>query len=777
MAANNAAFLGTREDEPYFPHLKVMFRGVPTYVSTQEFSTLVALEMYCSKREITRVATTRTDLLGLLVRAAGAEHSPSLSDYAGSLFTHKGIDIVFVDPLAQLVSVPYGKFITDRFISKIVAQEKWAEPSAFSFTVLDTPARQSEAVTDLTNADLICIDIETLKHNLSIKCIGYTGVFFGNGSFTTRTYVLPLGDTYALATARTLNSLPAEKIFQNGKYDNAYLLRYCAMPRNWLWDTAHFMHSWYAELPKDLGFLNAFFLRKVVYWKDLAETSDLYEYYKYCGLDTWATANVFIQQILTAPDWARHNYFLEFPLVYPCLLAEMTGLAVDPARLEAARANCDAEESSASASLEKMLGTTINPASHVQVKKLLKVLTGKDWESSDEKSLKKASLAHPVNERILTKVTKIREVKKRKSTYLRTDADIKRNKDGTPAANSKGSKHYKGFWLYSINPHGTDTGRNASGEHQYWCGANVQNVETGPAVKQIVRAFSGFRFAEVDLEQAESRDTAHIAGSEPLIAAVSGTRDFHSVNASAFFGTPYTEIYDDTARKTKNKKLRDLAKRVNHGANYNMGAGVLIDTMGEDKIWEAARLLGLRGMNPKQIAEYLLERFHTTYPELKRDYYASVIREVLTTRRIVSRAIHWINGNLTEAQIKSGIENGDWTRYCFGQPDKNKLHLNSYVAHCPQSLNARTLNEAFMKVFYEIALPHAGEFCLHAQIHDSILCSFKEGRHDLVQRVKELMEIPVSVRGVDGKTRTFTVPAAIKAGSDGCGSLYWSDTE
>jgi len=770
-----AAFIGTPEDQPYFPHLKPFFKGVPTYVTTERFELLTHLELYCEKRGVTKVATTSVPLLEKLVGLT--DKSPSLSDYSGSLFTHKGIDIVFCDPLAQLVTVPYGKFLTERWISKIVEPKKWAEATEFNYEICDTPQKVIRAFDKLSSAYAIATDIETARWNLAIRCVGYTGIYFRDGIPYTLTFVIPLTDSFNLAYVRKINALRIQKIFQNGKYDNAYFLRYNAAPVDWYWDTKNFMHAWYSELPKDLGFLNAFFLRKVVYWKDLAETTDLYEFYRYNGLDTWATANVFIQQILTAPDWARHNYFLKFPLVYPSLLCEMTGLLRDEENLQKARTECDTEISQAEKSLFKMLGTEVNPNSPPQVKKLLKVLTGKDWESSDEKSLKKASLAHPINSRIIACITKIREMKKRKGTYLRTDDDIERKKDGSPKANSKGSKDYRGYWLYSINPDGTDTGRNSSGEHQYWCGANIQNVETGPAVKQTVRAQSGFFIAESDLEQAESRDTAHIVGSESLIAAVSGTRDFHSVNCSAFFGVQYGEIYDDSAKKPKNKKLRDLAKRVNHGANYNMGAGVLIETMGEDKIWEAAALLKLKGMTAKQIAEYLLERFHATYPELKRDYYPSVIREVITTRKIVSKAVHHVERTLSTQEIEFNIGRGDWTRYCFGSPDKNKLHLNSYVAHCPQSLNARTLDEAFLKVFYEIALPEAKNFRLHAQIHDSILFSYREGYGHLAEKVKELMEIPVTVKGVDGKYRTFTVPAALKNGKDGKGAKYWSETE
>lgn len=779
MSEANALFLGTYADKAYLPHLKHMFGGVPTYTITEPVDTLTQLEVYCAKRSVTRVVTTSPAILKKLVKLEESRE-PSVNNYAGSLFTHKEIEIVFIDPLAQLITVPYGKFITQRYISKVIAPHTWAEATAFSWSLCDSQSTLEAAYHDLSTAFAIAEDIETFRHNLAIRCVGFTGVFLGDdGSISTRSYVIPLNSSYNLAYLRKINSLDIQKIFQNGKYDNAYLLRYNAAPRNWLWDTAHLFHSHYSELPKDLAFLNAFHLRKVVYWKDLAETHDLFEYYRYNALDSWATANVWIQQLRTMPDWARHNYYLEFPLVYPCLLSELTGIPRDQARLDSARRSIDGTLAATQTSLEKSLGCPgFNANSPVQVKKLLKILTGKDWESGDEKSLEKAAYMHPINRVLIDKILKIRELKKEKGTYLRTDDDIKRNKDGTAAANARGSKDYRGVWLYSLNPHGTDTGRLASGEHQFWCGANIQNVPRGGTVKSTLTTYAGYRLAECDLEQAESRDTAHIAGSEPLIAAVTGVKDFHSVNASSFFGTPYADIYDDVARKTKNKTLRDLAKRVNHGANYNMGPGVLVETMGERNIWEAARILNLKGMNAKEIAEYLLAQFHKTYPELKRDYYAGVIHEIVTTRRLTSRAYHMIGRtHSADTSVQKELARGDWTRYCFGNPDKNKLDLNAYVAHCPQSLNARTLNEAYMEVFYKVALPNPTEFRLHAQIHDSILFSFKEGRIDLANQVKTLMEIPVAVRGADNKVRTFTVPAAIKAGKDGMGAKYWSETE
>jgi hypothetical protein len=213
--------------------------------------------------------------------------------------------------------------------------------------------------------------------------------------------------------------------------------------------------------------------------------------------------------------------------------------------------------------------------------------------------------------------------------------------------------------------------------------------------------------------------------------------------------------------------------------------------MGLDNIYEANRILKLGLIDPLDIAKYLLERFHATYSKLRGPstpfspgtYYSTICQEVIVSRRIASRAYHHTAYNLANYGSTDYINSGDWTRYCFGKPDKNKSDLNAYVAHAPQSLNARTLNEAYMKVFYEIALPNAECFRLHAQIHDSILFSYKpEGIH-LVDKVREAMEIPVTVRDVSRTYRTFTVPAALKIGKldKSTGALkravYWSETE
>lgn len=613
----------------------------------------------------------------------------------------------------------------------------------------------------------IACDIETFQSPPSIRCISFTALVFDAGEFHSSSLVIPCDSIFNLSAIRTILSCDAGKIFQNGKYDIAYLQSYNAAPINYLWDTAEFFHSWYSELPKDLASLNSFFVRDSMYWKDLADTSDLMQYYMYNALDSWATANVFLAWMHEAPQWARYNYANTFPLQFPCHLSEMTGIARDTKELKIAFDEQQVIIDEQNKSLSVMVDTPhFNVNSPVQMKALLTILGCKDLEDTGAKSLAKAALRHPLNNRIIKSILAIRKARKLNSTYLTE------GKEFYGHLGQYRNTSTKGRILYSLNPHGTDTGRLASKEHHFWCGLQIQNIPRGTSVKRTLVADNGFVIGECDLEQAESRDTAFISGDETLIKAVTGTRDFHSVNASAFFGIPYDSIYSDSERKVILKPVRTIAKNVNHGANYLMGWNVLIDTMGEDRVWEAKRLLKLPKLySLRQTAEYLLAQFHKTYPGLAKTFYPGVIAEILTSHMLSSKAVHDIG---YQAAPKNGL-----VRFCFGDPSKSKSDLNAYVAHVPQSLNAMTLNRAYMKVFYEIALhpDYSRNFKLLAQIHDSILFEFRKGFSDIAKLVKSAMEIPVTIKGYDNVTRTFSVPAAIKAGADGNGADRWSTIE
>lgn len=784
-------FWGTGFDRKYLAYLKGCVGSTTVYLNITEITTLTQVAMFCSTKKVSRVLSTSIPLLKKLLHWEKRK-APSLDSYAGSYFTIPGlkegepdIEIVFTKAIKQLATVPFGKFMAKRIVGKLTKPDSWYKPTPFEWYIL-TPEIERFAYDTFSASDcfLICIDIETLKENAQIRCLSYTGFFYDSTEPTgirSESVVLPLDSEYALATMRKWNLLPAPKVMQGGMYDIAYLARYNAPVYNYLYDTANLFHCWYSELPKDLGFLNSFFIREAVYWKDLAETNDLHEYYRYNALDTWGTGNCFLAMLLESPEYAIQNYLIEFPLVFPCHMSEMTGIERDMPRLEEALASQQKIVDTHTASLNTILdiepGQSFNVASPKQVKQLLHILGCKDLKDTSEKSLKKARFRHPFNARIVAMILETRKARKLISTYITPGKEFSRQ-DGT------GNRI-----LYTLKPYGTDTGRLASQEHHFWCGLQIQNIPRPnydsefkySLPKFTLKADPGFLLAEVDLEQAESRDTGYISGDKALINNVEHSPDFHCANASAFFGIPFDELYDISTHKKLNIKIRDIAKNVNHGANYNMGAYVLIDTMGEENIVKAKHLLGLpRFWGYVQVAEYLLEAFHKTYPDIKKVFYEGVKQEIMLTHKLVSTALHYC---VSEQDYLERLEAGEgtWTRHCFGDPSKNKQHLNSYIAHPPQNLNAMTLNKAYLKVFHNIAIhqDHARNIKLGAQIHDSIFFQYRIDHYYICEMVKDMMEVPVTIRAYDKKIRTFTVPAGIKSGTPASGGVakYWSETE
>ncbi len=730
----NLLFLGTEADKPYLHKLKSPIGiGNSCKLMLTPATTLIEITSYCKKNNITGVICTQANLIAKLTGEDYGNKSPSLDNYAGSFFIRDNIEFVFVHPLAHTITVPYGIFLLNRYISKITQPSSWYTSTTFSWEIA-TPKNIGDLYERFKEATLLAVDIETIRHNLAITCVGYCALFISpTGQFSSHSIVIPLTSEFFLSWVRKFNNLGGDKILQNGKYDISYLSRFNAPLTNYFWDTATAHHCYYSELPKDLASINAFYVRDARYWKheaDAAVTSE--QYYLYNAKDTHNTLNAMIAWLLKAPAWAKNNYLMEFPLLYPCHVSEMTGLKRDMAKMEQQIDKIQARMDIATERIRKMVATpNFNPMSSKQTLSLLKALGCGDLTSSDETNLNKAMFRHPLNERILGDILEVRGDRKLLSTYF--------------GEKVKGSepKEFNGRILYSLNPHGTDTGRLASTEHHFWCGLQLQNIPRGDEVKCTLVAEDGWYMGEADYAQAESRDTAYITGDTNLIAAVEGVKDFHSVNASAFFGVAYEQIYNDELRKVIDKALRDLAKRTNHGANYCMGAEIMLETMGIRKVLEAQRLLNLpKFYTPVQVTQHLLDTFAKTYPIVAKDYPEWVVATVLATRMLVGAT--------------------GWTRYCFKNPKDNKRDKNAYVAHNPQSLNAMTLNKAFLAVFHRVWIPHHTDFKLYGQIHDSILFGYRKGREDLAYKVKECMEFIVPVKDIKGTTRQLLVPVDLK---------------
>ena len=665
------------------------------------------------------------------------------SAYEGSIFDVDGMEFLVLPFLQQLYSSPQQKFLAAHYVTKLTKKDAWPVLPEHKW-IIAAPEEVDSIVASYSSALIVAMDLETQNNPefgpVPTMCC-FTGVWLDDKKLSMFTVVVPTDNDWWLEAFRKLADVPAYKVMQNGLYDLAFFTRFGVPVRNYALDTLEFHHSWYAELPKDLGAISAFAVRKSFYWKDLGKSGDRYTKLLYNSLDGYNTAAAAIFYILKLPAWGWKNYNMKFSCFFPAHLSMMRGVLVDQQQFKIAKEQLEVELSNAEEVLGRSVGNrAFNANSSKQVLSLLTLL-GAKVESSGEQVLEMLAYTDAFIGHFAAQILEIRGKKKLLGTYFNS------------------AKWFKGRFVYSLAPSGTITGRNASSEHPFWAGQNMQNIPRGKEVKQFLIADEGFVLFECDSEQAESRDTAYISGDERLIDAVDGIHDFHSLNCSAFFGIPYEQIYDDATHKKLMPELRDQAKRVNHGANYVMGPTVLVATMGRKAIDYVRKVVGLpKHWSYNKVAEYLLAQFHLTYPGISGKYYRWVVRCVKTTKMIVNPM--------------------GWTRYCFGDIN-NKHTYNGYMAHTPSSTNAIRLDQAWKSVFNELSMHpvHGQNLRVLMQIHDSIFGQVRIGHEYLIQEIADRMQISITLTSCDGKQRTYVVPSAVKAGKNKTGAHRWSETE
>lgn len=748
----------TEEDTNYLSTVKSLVpAGTKVPLSNVVPSTVMELVLTAKQRGVSQIATTSPKLLNLLLDGKAS----AKMWYQGSIIEKFGMEFMPIAPLEQLYTIAHGKFLFKRYISKFTTPEKWWQIPQFTWELFE-PKNAERLIDICEDATFISCDIETGDElEKVITCVGFTAVKISAGTITMTTFVVPFNDMFNYTFVKCICQCSTPKVFQNGQYDNDYLLRFGIPVYNYFADTLVLFHAWYAELPKRLDFLTSFLVRNWTYWKDESDTIDLMEYYRYNAKDCFVTALDFITLLRQMPDYAWHNFHMKMPIVFPSILAEMTGLRRDGEYYKAEEVRFNEKLKEQLAAVQAMVGCKFyNPNSPPQTARLFKALGSGDITATGKIERDKVAARHPINKRIMTAIKNYREDTKMAGTYLKDEVTTtKRDRDVGR------TKSWHGRILFSIRPSFTDTGRGASQESSFWCGWQTQNFPRDRkdfSFRRGIIADPGFYIGECDRSQAEARDTAYLAGDVGLIAAVEDTtKDFHGLNAAAFFGIPYDRIVNSTwdsileewVHEAVDKVIRDLSKRTNHGANYNMGAQVLLDTMGIENVVKAAQVLKLpRNWSLLQVTQYLLDCYDKKYPGVRKGaWYEKIKNDVASTSMLVGPT--------------------GWTRYCFGDPSKSKQWMNAYAAHPPQSLNAMEMDYAYKRVFYEIAIPYSKDFKLGPQIHDSIFFQYRIGSVHLAWKVKQCMDNPIHVTDPFGINRLLRIPTDLKGEA-----VNWADT-
>lgn len=696
--------------------------------SSEKFKTRSEIILLCKQRNVNTVATTSWQIFRMLfpyLEGSENDNRGTVLDLDNTLFPALGkIRVMLINPFQSIYTENSGPFLLDHYLGKLVNGGVLAKP-LFDWAFV-TPANIDYIELLMGSASLCAVDIETSKEDLRITSVAYS---FINGS-QCHTYVIKVDHTefpFCLSAMRILNRTPCPKIMQNGRYDSAYFLRFNAPLINYIYDTYHMQHCLFPELPKTLAFISGMYLENFIFWKDESSKN----LYSYNAKDAHNTLWTWIAQIKYIHDnncqYALKNYLLEFPVVFPCISCGLEGLLTDKEEEQRLKAIAQEKYEVALKSIRTCIGEPhFNPASPLQVGQLMQALGYKHWEDGTEKkAMQKFKETHPLYQRIGELIEACRKNKKAISTYFQIEM-------------------LNGRMMYSLDPAGTETGRMASRESNFWCGTQVQNIPM--YAKSMYISEPGWTFGAVDKAQSESYCTGYISQDENLINVLLTSPDFHCTNASLFFGIPFDQLYDAVKKKVLNKPIRTVSKRTNHGANYNMAAGVLLETMGTAAVLEAKRLLNLpASYSLLKVCEFLLQRFDATYPRIRNlvdGWYREIVDEVVSTGKLY-------------------IESIGWTRRTFLRVTKAKPDLNAAVAHKPQCLSVQLVNKAFVRIWRELQLgKYRGQFRLKAQVHDEILFIAKDEIIDeALQEVADMMVIPLQITG-----RVMSIPSTTAKG-------------
>ena len=728
----------------FYSQARAAINGHNILIPKVHYDTIALYIRSCKKHGVDTIVLSNCNLLAKVVKHCtgktiplyrnGKKLTPSLQ-WAGAIFDFDGIRIIISRPFNHLVTTSYGKFLLRWYVNKHLNPSFPTAPEMLWDVC--TPLNIQSYYELFQKAEYIAVDIETIKppvdptileyygdkakglHALmpptksskklvpcvpQIDMIGYCALLRSpDGKLYSQSIVLHLNSMEDIYWMRKFNNLEAPKICQNGGYEATYLLRYNAPLHNWLCDTFHFMHSWYAELPRSLDFITSLFMKDYQYWKDEIESNRA----EYNAKDTHTTLWSWVFMVNMAPQWAKDNYLIVFRKCFPAITCGIEGFLVDPVERQRLHKLYSEEREIAQARLDAIVYKHFNPQSPAQVLDVMNSMSITKFKKSDDKALQRFAEIDPLCALIKELILTVRGATKKLSTYI--EATL-----------------MDGRLLYEVNHSGTDTGRAASKSSNLWVGTQIQNQDNDLRSMYIADSIAtgsnaDWLIANCDGSQAESRTTAYISEDETLMDSVETAPDFHRRNASLFFGIPEDEI---------SKAIRTLSKRVNHGSNYNMGASVLLETMGSKNVIEAKALLNLpRHYGLIDTCKHLLQTFEDTYPKVKGKYYDEVCEEIRITSMLRGAT--------------------GWTRYCFEIPSRAgaKPILNKYVAHSPQSLSVMMVDEAEFDFWLEYQIGR-GVARLKAQVHDEVVYMIQPVHYPETKKaLSDLMARPITVRG------------------------------
>lgn len=419
-------------------------------------------------------------------------------------------------------------------------------------TIIIDPVDEDQAVDRLLAAPFITFDIESWG-GTRLACIGFSPadptlayVFSNDGSNRRRALF-----------ERVLGS-DNPKVGQNLMYD-VTMLDQCGLHARNIWhDTMLAQHVLFPELPRGLDFLASIYT-DIPYYKDEGKVWDLpktpgvlRQFYEYNGKDVLATTEIALAQIEELIGSGQEPIFRrEMQIFEPLRWVTYHGMRCDTKKLDQFIFDNDATLRKAEIELKKIAGPDFNPRSSVQManlvyntRKLPPRYKGGRLRT-DANTLK--DIEARTGDPIVSLIMSHRKAQKLHSNYFNRKILSPDNRIRS---------------VYRID--GTISGRLSSAEPLWGPGLNGQNLP--PQAREMLIADEGFELWELDQSQAEAVVVAYLANDPVHIDCFRYGKDVHRVTACYLLGISP----DEWQSIPKKSMIRELAKKCNHGFNYDM---------------------------------------------------------------------------------------------------------------------------------------------------------------------------------------------------------------
>lgn len=564
----------------------------------------------------------------------------------------------------------------------------------FQPLLLNTKEKLFTVLDKLPENSLIAFDTETTGIDVhTAKIVGFSFAMDEQKAYYTpiaHNY-LGVGDQLSLEDAKEgLEKLFKHKIIgQNLKYDYAILKHNFGftdlvvyadtMIISWLLDSS---------LPAGLDKMaQRYFQHPMIAFKDTVKKGEtfasveLVDACKYAAEDAWMTLKLFnFFKDKLGTELEKVAVEVEYPFVNSLIMIEDAGIMIDIPFFEVLLKDASEKIATLTKEIYTLATREFNINSTQQLGSVL-------FETLALKAGKKTKTGYSTNEKVLhdlyddhdiiPKLLEYREVYKLRSTYIDPLLKLAKKSDDRRIHTS---------FLQT----GTTTGRLSSKN------PNLQNIpvrtEMGRRIREGFIAKEGYKLVGIDYSQIELRLLAHFSQDAALMDAFEHEKDIHLETATKIFG----------AGEAKEK--RNIAKSINFGLLYGMGARKLGQTVGVSSAE----------------AKVYIENYFSSFPTVK---------NYLTSIQEAAKRENCVHTLLSRRRVFDYESANAFEKAGFERESVNTVFQGSAADLIKLSMN---------KLLTEMN-PDDGAMLL--QIHDELIFEVKEElAEEYAQKIKEIME-------------------------------------